>query len=317
MDMASLALQVFEFGLHGAALVFLWLSFSLNKELNQQNPTEPPQIEVLKLKLRQLKFFMLLSLAFFLVGAALEIYQVQFKHPAPKIALITFLQPKAMPEGFPNIEARIDGRPLKFEVGRNVAELGQQANLEIDAASLRDAIVNMRSTLTGLQVAQVRAAPEVGLAADPAAGSVGLAADLASKSPEELQLIVTNLEARAARAAGPESAEERAAVKTSLGWVLFVQGDYAKAKSELEEAILLAKSDATRERARNNLSAVYLNEGQLDASESLLLQNPSSPFAQRNLEAIKRIRASAKAKLASDAANELGAFAATPAGEGP
>ncbi len=322
MQTASLVVQLFELGLHGAALVFLWLGYRLNNELNEQNATAPAEIEVLKLKLRQLRFFMVLSLAFFVIGAGLEIYQVRSERltaPAPAVDLVTYIQPKTMPEGFPSLEVRIAGKALEFPSGRNHSTLSQAADLMIDAEPLRDAIVNMRSTLTSLQVAQAKTAAGVGLAADPAVGSAALSnADLASKSPDELQAAVARLEeSLATGTSGPDSAEERAAFKTSLGWTLFVQGDNGKAKAELEEAILLAKNNATRERARNNLSVVYLNEGHLDASENLLRQNPSSPFAQRNLEAIKQIRASAKAKLASELAGEATVTSASSLGGGP
>ena len=275
MDSGELILSLFQVGFHGAALVFLYLGYRLNRQVVEE---DGPQ---LKEKLSSVRFFLAMARAFFVVGAGLQIWEAQFDEgPAEPVALNMNLSPKEMPDGIPNLDVSLDGDPLKFSRGHAAPPVQVGNNLRIDAEALRDAVVSLQAVNRQLQLAEAAAdGDEVGVS-EAATGGAGVSNDqLASADAEELETTAQNL----SRSLADPAVRDPAAVKASLGWVEFNRGNTKEAVRVLEEAAREAPDEKTRALAYNNLGRVYLQQGDLEASREAFERAGDSPSARKGL----------------------------------
>ncbi len=270
MDLTGdLVLSVFQAGLHGAALVFLYLGYRLNRQVVEE---DGPQ---LKAKLASVRFFLVVALAFFVAGAGLQVWEERTDGE-----LTMHLSPKEMPDGVPDLELLWAGEPLAVERGYVKRPLAEATDLRIDAEDLRDAVVSLQAVNRRLQVDEAASdGEEVGVT-DTSTGGTGVSNDqLATADDEELEAAARNLSSSLADPA----VQDPAAVKASLGWVEFNRGNTKEAVRFLEEAAREAPDEKTRARALNNLGRVHLQQGDLEASREAFELVGESPAAKKGL----------------------------------
>jgi len=253
---SELALTLFQLGFHGAALVFLFLGYRLNQKVVEE---DGPQ---LKEKLASVRFFLAMALAFFVVGAGLQVWS-ELGDSDLTTDLTMHLSPAKMPEGLPDLKLTLGGQTLEFDSGRTQAEIAKSTDLRVDAEALRTAIANLQAVNRQILIEEAsESGDEVGVE-EEAARSVGVSNEsLRNAEPEELDELADRLSEELER----PGTTNPTAVKTSLAWVQFSRGETVQARELLEQAVTESPDEKTRSLAYNNLGRVYLQQGDLEKS---------------------------------------------------
>ena len=106
--------DLLQVGFHGTALAFLILGYRLLQQALEDPPPDDPEAEKLSLILRNIRFFMVASLAFLLVGVGAQIFLNQGERRVE-----VHLSPTAgFPEGVDGPIIRVSDRKVAFEDGR-------------------------------------------------------------------------------------------------------------------------------------------------------------------------------------------------------
>ncbi|MEM7483185.1 MAG: tetratricopeptide repeat protein [Acidobacteriota bacterium] len=263
----------FQLGFHAAALVFLYLGYRLLRQVVASGGEELP------LKLKNVRFFMIMSLAFFVLGASLQLYEGWARRTDRSGArqLLLHLSPTRMPEDVPPAEVRLAGELLEFDNGRAAPEIHAATDMAINLERIRDVVVRLRAINRELQLDQAAALPDVGVGTDDLPGEWTLSdQSLREAGAAELDSTVARLNEALEESDGADSA----AIRSSLGWVYYARGDFGAATAELERAASEAQDEEIRVRAYNNLGRVLLDRGDLEGSRAAF-QNAGSGVAAR------------------------------------
>ena len=142
-------LPIISVGFHGCAVAILYLGYRLYREVVRKDNER----EIIEIKSKNLKFFLVISLIFLVMGPGFQILEnVLSNSQKNSLHLVIYPKKEEMPENTPMPDIRLKAEPLALKDGGYVADIKNNDTLSITIYGIIDSIKDLKKEITRLNV---------------------------------------------------------------------------------------------------------------------------------------------------------------------